>query len=101
MRTRYMSYADYGITERDKIHILDFCRNANEVELQIIDTALSEINEYIRPYIKRSLTEGISYDRIVVKDEIYLSKEDFYGWRRKGCAAIMRWMIWTGTWKTE
>ena len=94
MRTRYMSYADYGITNEEKEHILDFCRNANEVEIKIIDDALSELNEYIRPYIKRSLVEGISYDRIVVKDEIYLSKEDFYGWRRKGIAAISRWMIW-------
>lgn len=92
MRTRNKSYGDYGITEDEKIYIRDFCRSADEEQKLIIKNALAEINPYIAPYIYYSLTEGKSYDKMIVKQEIYMSKEDFYGYRRKGMEAIKRYM---------
>ncbi len=99
MRTREMSYTDYGITEEEKQYIKQFCENADEENARLIKQALSELNPYISPYIYTSLTQGISYDKLIVKNEIYISKEDFYGYRRKGMDAIKRWMIWSGLWE--
>ena len=92
MRTRNTSYSDYGITEDEKKYILDFCRTADADQKMIMKNALSELNPYIAPYIYYSLTEGKSYDKMIVKQEIYMSKEDFYGYRRKGMEAIKRYM---------
>ena len=99
MRTRYKSYGDYGITEDEKMYILDFCRMANDEQKMIIKNALAELNPYIAPYIYYSLTEGKSYDKMIVRKEIYMSKEDFYGYRRKGMEAIKRYMLWHGIWE--
>ena len=99
MRTRNKSYSDYGITEDEKMYILDFCRSADEDQKMIIKNALAELNPYIAPYIYYSLTEGESYDKMIVKQEIYMSKEDFYGYRRKGMEAIKRYMQLYGIWE--
>ena len=99
MRTRNMSYEDYGITDDEVQYILDFCRKANEEEKDIIKNALSEIQPYIAPYIYYSLVDNISYDKLSVKHMIYMEKGDFYGYRRKGMDAIKRWMIIYGIWE--
>lgn len=99
MKTRYMGYADYGITEDEKRYILDFCRNANEDEKMIIKIALSQLNPYISPYVYRSLVENLSYDDICKEDYIYMSCVDFYAYRRKGMESIKRWMILNKLWE--
>ncbi len=98
MRTREKSYSDYGISTEEKEYILDFCRTATEANKAIIKSALSELSPYVAPYIYVSLTEGMSYDKMIVKQEIYMSKEDFYGYRRKGIEAIKRHMLLLGVW---
>lgn len=101
MRTREKSYEDYGITKKEKFYILEFCRNANDEEKAIIKNALSEINPYIAPFVYYSLVDNISYDKMIVKQEIYMDKGDFYAYRRLGMSAIKRWMILSGIWKIE
>lgn len=99
MRTREMSYSDYGITKEEKEYIKAFCRNAGEEEKQIIKEALAEIHPYIAPYIYKSLVENLSYDNICKKNYLYMCMVDFYAYRRQGMAAIKRWMILYGVWK--
>ena len=50
MRKREMSYSDYGMTNDEVKFVIDICRNPNENEKYIIDTALTEINPYIAPH---------------------------------------------------
>lgn len=99
MRTREMSYEDYGITENEKQYILDFCRKADDKQKMIIRNALAELQTYVAPYVYYSLVDNLSYDDICAKNYLYIGKGDFYGHRRKGMAAIKRWMILYGLWK--
>lgn len=99
MRIREMSYEDYEITDKEKRYIKDFCRNANTEEKEIIRNALSELQPYIAPYIFYSLVDNLSYEDICSKNYLFIGKGDFYGHRRKGIAAIKRWMIWNHIWE--
>ena len=101
MRTREKSYSDYGISTDEIKYIHEFCETATDEQKAIIRNALAELNPYVSPYIYISLTEGISYDKMIVKQEIYLGKEDFYAYRRKGMESIKRWMILNNLWKIE
>ena len=101
MRTREMSYKDYGITDHEKRYILDFCRNADEDEKLIIKNALSDLNPYVAPYVFYSLVENLSYEDICAKNYLYIGKGDFYGHRRQGMAAIKRWLILYNAWQIE
>ena len=99
MRTREKSYSDYGITEKEVRYIKDFCRNANDEEREIIRNAISELQPYISPYVYFSLVKNMSYEDICAKNYIFMGKGDFYGHRRKGMAAVKRWMIWNNIWE--
>ena len=99
MRAREKSYEDYGITDKEKRYIKDFCRNANDKEREIIRIALSELQPYIAPYIFYSLVDNLSYEDICSKNYLFIGKGDFYGHRRQGIAAIKRWMIWNHIWE--
>lgn len=99
MRTREMSYKDYGITDDEVRYIKDFCRNANNQEKEIIRNALAELQPYISPYVFYSLVNNLSYEDICARNYIYIGKGDFYGYRRQGMAAIKRWMILYGIWE--
>lgn len=98
-RTREKSYLDYGITDNEIKYIKEFCKNSNDNEKPIIKTALSELQPYIAPYVYYSLVDNLSYEDICAKNYLYISKGDFYGYRRKGMAAIKRWMILYNIWE--
>lgn len=99
MRKREMSYEDYGMTKAEVRYIKEFCRNANEEEKKLIRNALSDLNPYISPFIFHSLINCKSYDDITRNNSIYVSKVDFYAYRRKGIESIKRCMILEGKWK--
>lgn len=99
MKTREMSYSDYGITDREVHYIKEFCKNANEEQKNFIRNALAELQPYIAPFVFYSLVENLSYEDICAKNYIYLCKVDFYAYRRQGMAAIKRWMIWNKIWE--
>jgi hypothetical protein len=99
MRTREMSYSDYGITENEVQYIKDFCRNAEQEQQKIIKQALSELQPYIAPYVFYSLVDNLSYEDICAKNYLYIGKGDFYGHRRQGMEAIKRWMILYNIWE--
>ena len=98
MRTRQKTYSDYGISDAEVKRIKDFCHYANDEEKMIIKTALSELDPYIAPYVYFSLVDNLSYEDICARNYLYIGKGDFYGHRRRGMAAIKRWMILYGIW---
>ena len=65
MRKREKSYIDYGMTSEEVKYVNDICRNPNETEKLIIETALTEINPYIAPYVKKHLSEKKSYEKLI------------------------------------
>lgn len=99
MRTREMSYSDYGMTDNEVQYIKDFCRHANEEQKMLIKYALAELQPYIAPFVYYSLVDNLSYEDICAKNYLYIGKGDFYGHRRQGIAAIKRWMILYGIWE--
>ncbi len=99
MRKRKMSYSDYGMTSEEVKYVNNICRNPSENENLIIDTALTEINPYIAPYVKKHLFEKKSYEKLCGENYIFLGKGDFYGECRYVVAAIKRWMIWYRVWE--
>lgn len=101
MRTREMSYEDYGMNDKEVRYIKEFCRNANQEEKTIIKYALSEIQPYIAPFVYYSLVNNMSYEELCGKEYIYTGKVDFYGHRRQGIACIKRWLILYNMWELE
>ena len=99
MLTREKSYSDHGMTDEEVQYVKDFCRNATEEQKNLIRYALAEIQPYIAPYVFYSLTDNLSYEDLCAKNYLYIGKGDFYGHRRKGMAAIKRWMILYGIWE--
>ena len=99
MRTREMSYSDYGITKDEVQYIKSFCQNADDEQQNLIKYALAELQPYIAPYVFYSLVDNLSYEDICAKNYLYIGKGDFYGYRRQGMAAIKRWMLLYGIWE--
>ena len=99
MRTREKSYSDYGMSEDEAKYIKSFCMKADDEQKIIIENALSELQPYIAKIVYDSLVKGLSYEDICAKNYIYIGKGDFYGHRRKGIAAIKRWMVLCGIWE--
>lgn len=104
MRTRNMSYKDYGISDDEIHYILDFCRKADKEQKSVIKNALAELPPYISPYVFYSLVDNLSYDDICAREAkcgnfIFIGKGDFYGYRRQGMESIKRWMILYGIWE--
>lgn len=93
-----MSYEDYGMTEDEVKYVIDFCRNSNDEEKNIIKEALSTLDPYIAPYVFYSLVDKKSYEKICKKDYLYIGKEDFYAHRRYGIYCIKDWMIINKIW---
>ena len=102
MRTREKSYKDYGLNDNEIEYIKEFCINANtENQKMIIEIALSELSPYIEKICLEILIYGKSYDDLCKEEYLYIGKGDFYGYRRKGMAAIKRWMILHNIWEEQ
>lgn len=91
MRTRTAKYSDYGISEQDKVEILKYCREAQGEGLDLIREVLKRIkSEYVAQLLYRNLTTGISYDKMAKTEQLYVVKEDFYGYRRKAISLLKK-----------
>lgn len=99
MRTREMSYEDYGMTCNEVNYVKEFCKKANKEQKEIINTALSELDPYIASKCLESIVKDKSYEDLCMEEYIYIGKGDFYGHRRKGIESIKRWMILYGIWE--
>jgi hypothetical protein len=102
MRTRDKSYEDYGIKDNEIDYIKQFCIKSNaEQQEQIVKIALSELGPYIALKCLDSLVNNKSYEDLCKEEYLCVGKNDFYGYRRKGMAAIKRWMQLYNIWKYE
>ena len=81
MRIRQMGYKEYGISKGEEKILLKKC------SLYKNRAILLECCEAVYPAIADqlyfSLRHGVSYDKLAFCDVVYISKQNFYGYRRK------------------
>lgn len=94
-----MSYEDHGMTKEEYKYVIDFCKKAGENEKEYIREALSSLPRYHAKCVYDSLTANMSYEKMDRKNSIYISKVDFYAYKRYGAAEIKEWMICHGIWE--
>lgn len=85
MRTRYTGFNDYGMDDHESKEIKELCQKAEGSDLVLLLMACQDSYEYAAFEMFLSLKLNISFDRLVndFAHEICISKEDFYGHRRK------------------
>lgn len=91
VRNTYMR--NYGLSDNDTKKIIDYCRNANGHDQQLILQAAQEVYPEIAPYLFANLTTGLGYDRM---GNIPMQRKDFQGYRRKTIETYNRYMILNG-----
>ena len=91
VRNTYMR--DYGLSDNDTKKIIDYCRNANGHDQQLILQAAQEVYPEIAPYLFANLTTGLGYDRM---GNIPMQRKDFQGYRRKTIETYNRYMMLNG-----
>lgn len=90
MRTREMSYADYGIKEADLPRLFALCRDRKyRKELR---EAADQANPAIADDLIYHILYGISFDRLNALRDIPMKKDDFYAYKRK-MVAIFRDLV--------
>lgn len=83
MKTREMGYSDYGLALEDVKQLQEHCRRPDFAESFLLKEACQESNENISGDLYCSITQGISYNKLICKKYIPLPEVDFYGYRRK------------------
>lgn len=84
MRTRYLGYVDYGISEEERKELFRMCRSTDKSTEQALMEAVHESNKAIAEELYQSLHDGVSFEHLdAVKGLLPVSKEDFYAYRRQ------------------
>lgn len=83
MKTREMSYKDYGISRKEEIELKNRCKKMEQEECRMLFESAISANPDIFNQIYYSLAEGCSYDELRKIHYIPISKVDFYGYQRK------------------
>lgn len=90
MRTREMTYADYGMTEEDREKVKEFCKNARAAEKAFILSICLEVKEDIATDLYYSLIKNLSFERIEKANLLYMKRDDFYGYKKKVIYQILQ-----------
>lgn len=86
MRTRNKKWTDYGLTYEDVGRLRSECLNAAGKDYERICKAAEEANVEMSEYIVKSLTDGLSYERMSRETYIPINRNDFYAYQRKTLA---------------
>lgn len=91
-----MRLSDYGLTQDDVRTIKRYCSENPDFKECVMNIAVS-VNIQIADALTESICEGKSYNNVIV----YISENDFYGYRRKCFAVIKKMMVENGIWERE
>ena len=81
VRDTYMS--DYGISVEETQRLVEFYRNADEEEREMIKRISESVYPCIANQLFCNLTTGIGYDNLCKLKPIRMQRKDFQGYRRK------------------
>ena len=103
IRVRNISWKDYGISVQTQRELKEFCflydekkKRGNSQDLtdcKMIEEAARESSEELAPYLLKSVTDDLSYEYLEFDDtlgRIPVGKTDFYGYRRKFYACLLK-----------
>lgn len=96
MSIRETYLKDYGISAEQQKDIEKRCREARGRDQILLLRAAQEVYPAIAKYLFMSLTTGKGYDRISRLEEIPISRNDFYGYRRKTIETFFRNYVFEG-----
>lgn len=100
MRTRYKTYADYGMLKSDEEKTRERCLKASAEERLIILRCAISAAPGLEIAIYDSITSGFGYRTLLrMGRQIPAGEDDFYAYRRKTLAEISRYMRLLGRWK--
>lgn len=100
MRTRYKTYADYGMLKSDEEKTRERCLKASAEERLIILQCAISAAPGLEIAIYDSITGGAGYRTLLrMGRQIPAGEDDFYAYRRKTMAEISRYMRLLGRWK--
>lgn len=86
MKTRYMNYTDYGMSNQKAKELKDKCMVLNVIEKDDLLDCCRNSNKSVAYELFYSLVYNISYDKLFFYTEVLMSKVDFYAYRRKALA---------------
>lgn len=103
IRVRNISWKDYGISVQTQRELKEFCflydekkKRGNSQDLtdcKMIEEVARESSEELAPYLLKSVTDDLSYEYLEFDDtlgRIPVGKTDFYGYRRKFYACLLK-----------
>lgn len=90
MRTREMGYRDYSISQEELQRIEKFCQDERNSDVVAKAAILS--NASICELLFLSMRRGVSYDTIETVLDPYVSKVDFYAYRRRAYSNVKKLM---------
>lgn len=84
MRTRELSYEDYGISEKECVELLEKCQNVDGDTEKLLLQAAQESNPDIASELFYSLRHDVSFQRLdTAQGQLLVDVVDFYAYRRK------------------
>ena len=91
MRTRNMTYSDYGISVDRAKELLSLCENGSIPRL-LIEEAIKRSGFGVPDRMVECLTSGKGYYVLDKKEYIPCKSDDFYAYKRKSIA-ILDWLL--------
>lgn len=92
MKTRHISYNDYGFAPGEEKQLKEHCRRKDFKTYIIVHLAAYKANPEIAEDLAYSLINGLSYEKMEFTHNIPIPKVDFYAYRRK-CLFIFKRII--------
>lgn len=93
MRTRDMTWKDYGMSKKERKIVEKFCSNASGCDLMVIKVAIDSTNKSIAKELHNSIVLKQSYAKQSMRNYIPIGEKDFYGYRRKAMYEIYQAII--------
>lgn len=89
MRTRDMTYSDYGISIDRAKELLSLCKNGS-IPRSLMEEAIKQSGFGLPDRMVECLTSGKGYYVLDKKEYIPCKNDDFYAYRRKSIAILDR-----------
>ena len=101
MKIRETTYRDYGFEQGEQKKLLEYCRGPDfgVDDAYLMRQCAIAANGAIADQLYVSITQGISYDRLFLREYIPMPKQDFYGYRRLCLSIFRNFLIFLGEWK--
>lgn len=99
MRTRKKKYSDYGVSIEEVAKLKEYCKDMDAESDRLLYEAACMTEPSLADKLYKSLKNRTSYDTMEKQGHMFISKGDFYGYRRKCICLFRDKLIFYGKWK--